>query len=90
MVNNWLQGVIKAKLQHAVAGFAVDGQNNSESTPTSDIDARVSIKLAEKLSYLTVAGILVSDGDDFVMALKLENGRLMVNDHMFSPEMFAI
>ena len=90
LVNNWLQGVIKAKLQHAVAGLAVDGQNNSESTPTSDIDARVSIKLAEKLSYLTVAGILVSDGDDFVMALKLENGRLMVNDHMFSPEMFAI
>ncbi len=88
LVNNWLQGVIQAKLQHDVVGPAVDGQNNP--VPKSDIDAQVAIKLAEKVSYLTLAGILVSDGDDFVMALKLVNGRLLVNDHIFSPEMFAI
>jgi uncharacterized protein YdgA (DUF945 family) len=88
LVKNWLQNIIKAKLQHTNPGSALDNQYNT--LVTDSIDAQVAHKLAEKIDYLTAAGILVKDGDDFIMILKLENGKLFINNHIFSPEIFSI
>lgn len=85
----WLEGVVKQKLvamqhQEPALGDVLLPQSNSP------LDNVISSKLDEKINYLRNIGILKQDGNDYVLTFKLAQGQLMINDHVVSPEMFAI
>ncbi|WP_133128334.1 YdgA family protein [Legionella nagasakiensis] len=53
----------------------------------ADVEKQATMQTEERLSSLVQAGILKTEGNDYTIELKLENGQLSVNGQPFNPAM---
>ncbi len=93
VVTKWLHAVIeKSMLQKATkqAQTSVEKEAQPATLNMADIETKTSAKVAEKKKEWIDSGVLVPDGQDYLILIKLDNGKLTINGHAFSPALLTI
>lgn len=104
VITNWMQtmmrNTVQIKMQKQIlnqaaiqAQAAAGGIIQDQPLPSLDnaaIENQVTAKVAEKMHEWTDSGVLVQDGEDYLIVFKLINGKLFINGHPFSPALLTI
>lgn len=93
VVTNWLHDVIKkSMLQKATKPVHTSVEKESQPSPINiaDIETQTAAKVAEKKREWTHSGVLILEGQNYLILIKLENGKLTINGHAFSPALLTI
>jgi uncharacterized protein YdgA (DUF945 family) len=93
VVTNWLHDVIKKSMVQKATKLAhtsVEKEAQPSPINIADIETQTAAKVAEKKREWTNSGVLVLEGQDYLILIKLENGKLTINGHAFSPSLLTI
>lgn len=52
-------------------------------------DTQIATKAAEKIQEWIHEGVLIEEGTDYVILLRLMDGKLFINEHLFNPALLA-
>lgn len=98
-VENNMRKLMTAKMQKQAlnqemqASASENGKDQSTQITdpkSSDAAALAATKAKEKIKEWTDAKILVLEGKDYIILLKLMNGKLFINGHVFDPSMLTV
>lgn len=104
VITNWMQTMmrhtVQIKMQKQVlnqaaiqAQAAAGGVIQDQPLPSLDnaaIEDQVTARVSEKMHEWIDSGVLVQDGEDYLIIFKLINGKLFINGHPFSPALLTI
>ncbi len=82
IVQSIAEKMLANQLQHAIAE-----QNNENGLQPEDVHKQAEEMVNKKLSDLLDKGVITKQGNDYVIAISLENGKLLVNGSPFKPAM---